>query len=134
MSAPFPPFPTRPDEVPADATVADLLDAYQGHLVAVAAGWSRAPQAMGPLARHVVAPLAIAQAILDAFTVERWPPVRGGLAAGATVTEVGTAMGGLEVDEIAAGLGSWADRQHRAGALSLDDYDAVIALVAGGAR
>ena len=66
--------------------------------------------------------------------IERWPLVRDGLVGGATADDVAAALGGLEVHEVAAGLTSWADRAHRAGALTLDDYDAVIALIAGGAR
>ena len=66
--------------------------------------------------------------------IERWPLVRDGLVGGATADDVGAALGGLEVDEVAAGLTSWADRAHRSGGLSLDDYDAVIALIAGGAQ
>ena len=129
MSAAGPPFPTRPDEVPAAATVAELLAAYQRHLfLAVTA---RAAQDHD--ARHAVAALALGQAIVDTFARERWPLVRDVLEGGGTADDAGAALGGLEVDEIAAGLTSWADREHRAGVLSLDDYDAVIELIDGSA-
>ena len=72
--------------------------------------------------------------VVDTFVAERWPLVRDALARGVETLAVGGALGGLEVDEVAAGLTSWADRAHRSGGLSLDDYDAVIALIAGGAR
>jgi hypothetical protein len=118
-----------------DATVDELFDAYARHVYAAVALRGREP-ATELLARHAIGALALAQAIIDTFVSERWWLVRDGLAGGATAGEVGVALGGLEVSEVAAGLSSWADRQHRAGVLSLEDYDAVLALIAdaGGAR
>jgi hypothetical protein len=129
MSA-VPPLPTRPDEVTADATVAELLAAYQRHLALAVMARAAADHD----ARHALAALAVGQAIVDSFAVERWPLVRDALEGGATADDAGAALGGLEVDEISAGLTSWAQREHRAGGLSLDDYDAVIELLEGGAR
>jgi hypothetical protein len=132
-AASIPPFPTRSDEMP-DATVDQLFDAYSRHLIAAVA--LRASDPAHLLAAHAVAALAIEQAIVDTFVTERWWLVRDGLAGGATAEEVGVALGGLEVSQVAAGLGSWADRQHRAGELSDVEHDAVLALItyAGGAR
>ena len=86
-------------------------------------------------ARHALAALALGQAIVDTFARERWPLVRDVLEGGGTANDAGAALGGLEVDEIAAeGLTSWAEREHRAGVLSLDDYDVVLELIVGSAR
>ena len=134
MSALIPAFPTRPADVPEAATVRELLDAYHWHLALAVGGRSARSAPDGLHARHAVAALAIGQVVVDTFVAERWPLVRDALARGTEVPAVGDALGGLEVDEVAAGLTSWAQRQHRAGALSLDDYDTVIELIAGGAR
>jgi hypothetical protein len=132
MNAPIPQFPTRPNEVPDEATVTELFDAYSWHLALAVGGRSTEAAPDGLHARHAVA--AIAQAVIDTFADERWPLVRDALTRGATAETVGGALGGLEVAEIAAGLRSWVDRENQAGRLSLDDYDAVVALAAGGAR
>ena len=134
MSALIPAFPTRPADVPEAATVRELLDAYHWHLALAVGGRSARSAPDGLHARHAVAALAIGQVVVDTFVAERWPLVRDALARGVETLAVGGALGGLEVDEVAAGLTSWADRAHRSGGLSLDDYDAVIALIAGGAR
>ena len=134
MSALIPAFPTRPTDVPEEATVWELLDAYHWHLALAVGGRSARSAPDGLHARHAVAALAIGQVVVDTFVTDRWPLVRDALARGVETLAVGGALGGLEVDEVAAGLTSWADRAHRAGALSLNDYDAVIALIDEGAR
>jgi hypothetical protein len=101
-AAPVPPFPTGPDEMP-DPTVDELFNAYERHLFAVVA--VRNGEAADLLAAHAVAALAIGQAIVDTFAAERWFLVRDGLAGGVTAEDVGIALGGLEVDEVSAGLG-----------------------------
>jgi hypothetical protein len=128
--ASVPAFPTRPDQMPG-ATVAELLDAYQRHLYAVVRQRSGGAEPAGLIARHVVAALALGQAIVDTFAEERWPLVRDGLAAGATTADLGGALGGLDVTAVTAGLTSWAECERRAGVLSVDDYHAVLALVGG---
>ena len=133
MSALIPAFPTRPADVPEAATVWELLDAYYWHLALAVGGRGNRSAPDGLHARHAVAALVIGQVIVDTFVDERWPLVRDALARGAEARTVGDALGGLDVSEVAAGLTSWADRAHRSGALSLDEYDAVIALIAGGA-
>lgn len=134
MNARIPRFPIRPDEVPAEAAVIELFDAYHWHLALAVGGRSAVAAPDGLHARHAVAALVIAEAIIETFVVERWPLVRDALARGANAGVVGDALGGLDVAEIAAGLTSWADREHRIGQLSLDDYDAVLALIAGETR
>jgi hypothetical protein len=80
-AATIPPFPTRPEEMP-DATVDELFDAYERHLLAAVALRNR-EAAAELLATHAVAALAIAQAIVDTFVAERWWLVRDGLAGAA---------------------------------------------------
>ena len=60
---------------------------------------------------------------------ERWPIVRDALAHGITYEQVGAATGGLEPDELAAGLTAWADRQLGAGRMTGAGHDAVLALL-----
>ena len=76
---------------------------------------------------------ALGQAVVDTFGNERWPLVRRALTFGADTGEVAAALG-LDVDEVAAGLVSWAWREHAAGRLDTGGYDAVVALAAWGAR
>lgn len=154
--SPFvPEFPARPDDVPAEASAAAVLDAYERHLIALAAARASSPlrldshrsetglaaaRAGSPpvlparLVRHAVAALTLSQALVNGLAGERWPIVRDGLVAGAAVAELGAAAGGLEADEIAAGLASWADREHAEGRLSDAEWTRVHALAAGGAR
>ena len=130
----LPAFPSALADVPDAATVNELLTAYFWHLALSVGGrgTSAAPDALH--ARHAIAALVIAQAVIDTFVSERWPLVRDALSRGASADDVGVALGGLEVDEVAAGLTSWADREHRGGRLTLDEVGAVVELVAGGAR
>lgn len=127
----LPAFPTHPADLPSLATIDELLGAYHQHMFAVVAGRSGAEV---ELSRHALAALAIGQAVIDTFIGERWPLVRDVLVDGGTADEVGGALGGLEVQEVAAGLASWADRERRAGVLSLDEYDGLLELISGGAR
>lgn len=106
-------------------TVPSLYAAYSGHLAAVADTRHGGPD----VAHRALKALAFATVIVESLAVERWPLVRRALAAGATVTELSVALGGLEPDEVAAGLGSWGDRQLRAGALSRTEHADVLALV-----
>lgn len=135
-SVPLPDFPARPDQVPAEASAGAVLDAYQRHLVVLVADRAGSPTVQpDQLARHAIAALAFAHALVDALAVERWPIVRDGLFYGASVARLGAAAGGLEVDEVTARLTSWADRLHGEGRLSAREYDSILVLVGrGGAR
>ena len=127
-------LPSTPADVP-DVSLDVVLAAYQHHLVVLTAARAAVDrESAGDVVRRALAVLALGQAVVDDLTVERWPVVRDGLLYGATVEQVGAALGGLEVDEVRAGLGSWADRQFRDGALTLAEYDAVLVLATGGAR
>lgn len=79
---------------------------------------------------HAVAALATQHALAERVLYSRWCNVRDALTFGATPEQVAAAMG-LDVDEVALGLRSWADGQHRQQLITADEHDAVLALVAG---
>ena len=135
LSVPLPEFPERPGAVPSEASASAVLDAYERHLfVLVAARAGSPPMRPARLVQHVVAALALGQALVDDVTAGRWPLLRDGLAGGATRAQLGAAPGGLDVDELAAGLTSWADREHREGRLTDVEWIDVRDLATGGAR
>ena len=82
------------------------------------------------MARCALGALTTASAILHGLAVERWPIVRAALAAGVSVAELGAAMGGLHPHDVTTGLGSWADRRYRSGAMSPADHSRTCALLA----
>ncbi|OLT12244.1 hypothetical protein BJF78_24590 [Pseudonocardia sp. CNS-139] len=89
----------------------DLLQAWSGHgraLVYDRCGIERLTRT--DAVRHALDELATGQALADYVTRGRWATVAQGLVYGATVSQVAVAMG-LDVDEVAAGLRSWADGQ-----------------------
>ena len=98
-------LPRRPTDLDPRATLVDLIDAYQRLLVTLTAvRLGNAAMARDDVAGLALAALATAHAVVDDLFVERWTLVREALRSGASVAEVGTAMGGLEADEVAAGL------------------------------
>jgi hypothetical protein len=124
------PGPPGPE---ADGTLATLLDTYQQHVLLLAA--ARVDPRREPARRvgeRALAALAIAHAVVADLAEERWPIVRDALAAGVPRDRVRDATGGLEPDELAAGLTAWADRRLAAGLLSAIEHGRVLALV--GAR
>ena len=99
------PLPRRPADLDPLATLVDLIDTYQRRLVALTAvRLGNAAMTRDDIAGLALAALATAHAVIDDLFVERWTLVRDALASGASVVEVGSAMGGLEADEVAAGL------------------------------
>lgn len=84
---------------------------------------------------HALVVLAAARVLLDQLGAQRWEWTRDALDFGAQVPDVAHVLG-LDVDEVRAGLRSWAWRRHEAGGLDAAQYAAVLALVAvdGGAR
>ena len=126
-------LPERPEDVDPRIPPVALLDAYQRHLVALTAARSgRAAEAVAVTGARAVAVLAIAHAVVADLSEERWSIVRDALVHGATRAQVSAATGGLEADELAAGLTAWADRQLGAGRMCRAEHRAVLALV--GAR
>lgn len=89
----------------------ELLQAWTGHKRRLA--YSRCGiERLAPTqaARHALDALATGEALAAYMVAGRWVTVAEALAHGATVTQVATAVG-LDVDEVVAGLTSWADRQ-----------------------
>ena len=94
-----------------DASLADLLDAYHRHVLLLAAARAgRRPLPPDQVVHHALAALTIAHAVIDDLGTERWPIISDALTHGATPAEVGAVTGGLEPDELAAGLTAWANR------------------------
>ena len=120
-----------PTEARPGRTADELIDRYHHHLVALDAArrdGSDAPARW--LVAHALAALTTAEAIVDDLHRDRWGIVVDALRHGATVAEVGTAMAGLDVQEVRVGLTSWADRQYRDHLLTGAEHAAVIALAA----
>jgi hypothetical protein len=133
--------PTRPDITrPADlagASLRELLDAWHRHtarLVEARRGLGD-PLPAARLARHGLDALALGQAIADQLMAMRWVTAVDSLAHGATADQVATAMG-LDADEVAAKLQSWADGQLAYHLITAAQHDEALALLdrAGGAR
>jgi hypothetical protein len=111
------------------ASVVDLLDDYRRRVLLLAAARAGNPVARpDQLVGHALAALTIAHAVAEGLFADRWPIVCDALAHGATLTQIGAATGGLEPDELVAGLTAWADRQVAAGRLTPRGRAAVIAL------
>jgi hypothetical protein len=108
--------PEPGDEPGPDASLVDLLSTYHRHvLLLVAARTGRHPLPPEQVVHHALVALTIAHAVIDDLGTERWPIIRDALAHGATPEQVGAATGGLEPDELAAGLAAWASQaeEHR---------------------
>ena len=121
-------LPVRPSDLDPDASTPALLDSYLGHLLAMAA--SRAGRsAPADAAGRAVAALAIGHALIADLSEERWPIVRDALALDVTPAQLTAATGGLQPDELAAGLTAWADRRHVAGLTTDLEHAHVLALI-----
>jgi hypothetical protein len=127
--------PTTPYNVtrPADfagASLRELLAGYEAHttpLVNARHGIGE-PDPVGRLRSDALDVLACGQALANYILAMRWVAVAEGLAYGATLGHVAAAMG-LEPDEVAAGLRSWADGQVRHGGITPADRDEVYSLL-----
>ena len=120
-------LPERPSDLDLGASPATLLEAYQQHLLVLAS--ARAQERTAGTGERAVAALAIAHAVIEDLFEERWSIVRDALVHGVTYAQVGAATGGLEPDELAAGLTAWADRRLAAGLMSGAEHSAVLALI-----
>jgi hypothetical protein len=110
-------------------SLVDLLDDYQRRILLLTA--ARADDQVArpdQLVGHALAALTTAHAVAEGLFAERWPIVCDALAHGATLDQIGAATGGLEPDELVAGLTAWADRQVAAGQLTPRSRAAVIGL------
>jgi hypothetical protein len=134
----LPPFSTRPDEVPDDAPLPELVTAYQHHVHVVVVERLRLanPDSADALFRHAIAALALLHAVTERLSAGRWATVSDALAADAGRAAEVAAACGLDGTEVAAGLRSWAAGQVEAGLMSPPEWGAVqlMARSVGGER
>lgn len=130
MSQPMRPerLPMSPADLDAGTSPLVLLDAYLRHVFALAAARST-PVQSSDVGERAVSALTLAHVLVADLFEERWPIVRDALQAGVTIAQLSAATGGLQPDELAAGLTAWADRRHAAGTATDADHAAVLALV-----
>ena len=123
-------LPERPSDLDLGASPATLLETYQQHLLVLASARTTSTRdRTAGTGERAVAALAIAHAVIEDLFEERWSIVRDALVHGVTYAQVGAATGGLEPDELAAGLTAWADRRLAAGLMNVAEHVAVLALV-----
>lgn len=121
---------TRPDDL-AGASLRELLDAWHSHIAPlVDARYDIGDLSSGRLARYALDALAAGQALTDELMAMRWVTAVDALTYGAPMRHVAGAMG-LDVDEVTAGLRSWADGQHEHAGMTAAARDEMYALVAG---
>jgi hypothetical protein len=123
MSASIPEFPTRPHGPVHTVPLAELLDAYSGHMrVLVVARPQDDDESADATFRHAVAALALLHTITDRLFQARWATVRDALAADVARAEEVAVACGLEGTEVAAGLRSWAADQVEHGLMAEWEY------------
>ncbi len=105
-------WPARPDDLDPHASPSALLEAYQQHLIVLAAARADPSREDRGAGERAVAALAIAHAVIADLSEERWPIVRDALVHGVAAERVSAATGGLEPDELAAGR--MGEREHLA--------------------
>lgn len=126
---------TRPHDLDG-VSLRELLDAWHRHTGALvdARHGLGDPQPATRLAGHALDALAVGESVASRLTNTRWATVVDALTYGATLDHAAAAMG-LERDEVATGLRSWADGQLRERLMAPAQHDDVLALLAqGGAQ
>jgi len=123
--------PTHPADVPHTVGLRELADDYHRHVLPLVEHRHQiVALADGQRAAHAVAALVYGHAMSERALHSRWSIAADALVAGAALGQVGAAMGGLEPDEVRAGLRRWVSTQHEAGLMSDDRRDQVRVLVA----
>jgi hypothetical protein len=108
--------PTRPGDLPPSAGLRDLADGYHRHaLLLVEHRHGIRVLTAEQLAEHALAALAYSHALSERALHSRWSIAADALAARTSLEVVGAAMGGLDADELRAGLGRWVRGQRQAG-------------------
>ncbi|MDQ3152839.1 MAG: hypothetical protein M3R63_14380 [Actinomycetota bacterium] len=101
--------PTRPADVPHTVGLRELADDYHRHVLPLVEHRHQiVALADGQRAAHAVAALVYGHAMSERALHSRWSIAADALVAGAALGQVGAAMGGLEPDEVRAGLRRWA--------------------------
>ena len=132
MTTPLPAFPQHPTDVPDDAELDVLVEAFERHLAAavLADRPPREPVAPADVPRHALAALAILTSLVGGLTVDRWAAVRSALLHGATAAQVAAALG-EPADDLLDGLAEWATQRVVDGLLDVHGYAELLALTAG---
>jgi len=111
--------PTRPDAMPHTASLRELAERYHEHVLPLIEHRCEIVVLTdAQRGAHAVGALIYSHALSERALHPRWSIAVDALSAGATVEAVGAAMGGLDPDELRAGLRRWADGQHHAGLIT----------------
>ena len=123
--------PTRPGDISHTVPLRDLADGYQDHLLPLVEHRHGISEPLTPeqLGEHALAALAYQHALSERALHSRWSIATDALAAGAPLEVVGAAMGGLEPDELRAGLTRWVRTQRQAGLMSDERSGQVLGLL-----
>ncbi|HEX2296977.1 MAG TPA: hypothetical protein VHH34_00415 [Pseudonocardiaceae bacterium] len=121
--------PTRPGGIPHSMLLGDLAEHAQRHAAALF-DHRLGITSLGDTERggHALAELAYTAALSERALHGRWVVVCEALDAGKNHEQVAAAMN-LDVDELRAGLRSWARNQLRQGLIDADRHAEVLALL-----
>ena len=122
--------PTRPDAMPHTTSLRELAERYHEHVLPLIEHRCEIVVLTdAQRGTHAIGALVYSHALSERALHPRWSIAVDALSAGATAEAVGAAMGGLEPDELRAGLRRWADGQHREGLITEQRRRQVRALV-----
>ncbi len=131
-------LPTRPGDIPHSILLRGLAVAYDRHALRIVEYRHGIGDPLTTEQRlaHALAALAYQHALAERALHSRWSIAADALAAGATLRQVGAAMGGLDADRVRYSLRWWVDYQHREGLMDDARRDEVLRLAdgQGGAR
>lgn len=118
--------------------LSNLLDVWNHHRAALVAS-APGPAELLPVGwrrGHALDALALGEAIAQTVRAGRWATALDALEGGASVADVGTALG-LRPDEVDAGVRTWAAGQYRHELIDRSRRNKILAVLAdrdGGAR
>lgn len=126
-------FPTRPGDIPLETTLRWLVDRFGEHAVTLLDHrHGIRPLSPRELVAQTLAALAYSTELAERCTSGQWMAAADALAVGATLHQVGTAMGVEPPEDVAIGLGVWAAAQRRHGHIDTARYEAVMQLLGEG--
>lgn len=124
-------FPTRPSDISLYLTLQELAERSAEHLTPLIAAPHRTEH-LHPdtLAAHALAWLAYRTELAERASHGRWVTAVDALAAGASLEQVGEAMG-VKPAAVRDGIAAWASGQRYEGFIDHDRYEQVMALLTG---